>query len=65
MFSCPSLWPGKNWMDFFMRPEAEMGKVAPEPPMEPKEKEIHHLLAELHRSFADAFVKMSQTRSTG
>ncbi|CAJ1391976.1 unnamed protein product [Effrenium voratum] len=45
----PGRFPSKNWMDFFMRPEAEMGKVAPEPPMEPKEKEIHHLLAELHR----------------
>ena len=26
-------------MEFYMRPEAEMGKVAPEPPIQPKEKD--------------------------
>jgi len=26
-------------MEFFMRPEAEMGKVAPEPPVDAKEKD--------------------------
>lgn len=40
----PGRFPSKN-----MRPEAEMGKVAPEPPVEPKEKEILHLLMELHK----------------
>ncbi|CAL1160212.1 unnamed protein product [Cladocopium goreaui] len=45
----PGRFPSKNWMEFYMRPEAEMGKVAPEPPVEPKEKEILHLLMELHK----------------
>jgi len=35
----PCVLQGKNWMEFYMRPEAEMGKVAPEPPVEPKEKD--------------------------
>lgn len=35
----PTYGQGKNWMEFFMRPEAEMGKVAPEPPVDAKEKD--------------------------
>eukprot|EP00913_Durusdinium_trenchii_P035631 g33343.t1 len=43
-------WAGrKNWMEFYMRPEAEMGKVAAEASMSAKEKEVVHLLTELHR----------------
>lgn len=45
----PGRFPSKNWMEFFMRPEAEMGKVAAEPPVDAKEKEIIHLLMELHK----------------
>ncbi|CAK9045542.1 unnamed protein product [Durusdinium trenchii] len=35
----PGRFPSKNWMEFYMRPEAEMGKVAAEASMSAKEKE--------------------------
>ena len=53
----PCVLRGKNWMEFYMRPEAEMGKVAPEPPVEPKEKDW----ATFHRNHLhNIFLKFSK-----
>mmetsp|Transcript_107226 Transcript_107226/g.284311 ORF Transcript_107226/g.284311 Transcript_107226/m.284311 type:complete len:717 (-) Transcript_107226:113-2263(-) len=45
----PGRFPSSTWMEFFMRPEARMGEVGPEPPVDPKVEEIHQLEEELRR----------------
>ncbi|CAL1160517.1 unnamed protein product [Cladocopium goreaui] len=43
----PGRFPSANWMDFFMRPEARMGEVGPEPSVDPKMAQIRQLQDEL------------------
>eukprot|EP00445_Apocalathium_hangoei_P014699 CAMPEP_0203868110 /NCGR_PEP_ID=MMETSP0359-20131031/16919_1 /ASSEMBLY_ACC=CAM_ASM_000338 /TAXON_ID=268821 /ORGANISM="Scrippsiella Hangoei, Strain SHTV-5" /LENGTH=704 /DNA_ID=CAMNT_0050786473 /DNA_START=52 /DNA_END=2166 /DNA_ORIENTATION=- len=45
----PGRFPSSTWMEFFMRPEARMGNVGPEPPVDPKAEQIRRMEAELHR----------------
>jgi len=45
----PGRFPSQTWMDFYMRPEAQMGEVGPEPEVDPRTEEIQQLRAELRR----------------
>lgn len=45
----PGRFPSKQWMDFYMRPEARMGEVGEEPPVDPSLEQLRQLHDELRR----------------
>jgi len=45
----PGRFPSTNWMEFYVRPDAKIGKVGPEPEVDPAVQQLHDLEAELAR----------------
>mmetsp|Transcript_88066 Transcript_88066/g.221648 ORF Transcript_88066/g.221648 Transcript_88066/m.221648 type:complete len:722 (-) Transcript_88066:212-2377(-) len=45
----PGRFPSSTWMDYFMRPEARMGEVGPEPQVDAKTQQVAQLREELRR----------------